>query len=189
MRIAEIFICFALVAGFALAPGLAQAKSNGTYKLGPEDVIEVSVWGDKDLLREIVVRPDGGISFPLVGDLQAGGRTVEQVREEIKKRIVEYVPDASVTVILRKVVSPKIFVMGKVKNAGVFLLGQSMTVVQALAMSGGLSPFAETGNIVIIRNGKDGKQESIPFDYDEISEGKMLNTNIELKPGDTIVVP
>lgn len=173
------------LSGFALAAGITGSG----YKLGPEDVIEISVWGDKDLIREVVVRPDGGISFPLVGDLKAGGLTVDQLRKEIKDKISEYVPDAPVTVIVNKVLSPKVFVMGKVKNPGVFILGQDMTVVQALAMSGGLSPFAETGSIVVIRKTKNGSQKAIHFDYDEIADGKDLNRNISLEPGDTVVVP
>ncbi len=191
MKLTKLLLCFFLVAVIACTPALVRAQYNDKdgYKLGPEDVIEISVWGDKDLIREVVVRPDGGVSFPLAGDLNAGGLTVEQVREEITKRIVEYIPDASVTVILRKVVSPKIFVMGKVKSPGMFTLGQNMSVVQALAMAGGLSPFAEAGSIVVVRQVRTGGQKAIPFDYDDISEGEALETNIMLEPGDTIVVP
>lgn len=191
MKLTKLLLCFFLVAVIACSPALVRAQYNDKdgYKLGPEDVIEISVWGDKDLIREVVVRPDGGISFPLAGDLNAGGLTVEQVREEITKRIVEYIPDASVTVILRKVVSPKIFVMGKVKNPGMFTLGQNMSVVQALAMAGGLSPFAEAGSIIVVRQVRSGGQKAISFDYDDISEGEALETNIMLEPGDTVVVP
>jgi polysaccharide export outer membrane protein len=167
----------------------AQQSVKSGYKLGPEDIIEISVWGDKELVREVVVRPDGGVSFPLVGDLVAGGLTVDELRKEVKKRIVEYVPDAPVTVILRKVESPKVYVMGKVNNPKVLILGQDMTVVQALAVSGGLSPFAASGSIKVVSKLPDGTQQVVKFDYDEFADGENLEQNVQLKPGDTIVVP
>lgn len=167
----------------------AQKAADNAYRLGPEDIVEISVWGDDDLAREVVVRPDGGVSFPLAGDLKAGGRTVSQLREEVRKRIVEYIPDAAVTVILRKVENPKIYVMGKVQNPKMIVMGQQMTVVQALAMSGGLSNFADSGNIVVVRRFPDGKQKVFEFDYDEFADGDNLEQNIILQSGDTIVVP
>ena len=162
---------------------------NGDYRLGPEDIIEISVWGDEELAREVVVRPDGGVSFPLAGDLKAGGLTVNELRDKLKKRIAEFIPDAPVTVILRKVEHPKVYVVGKVNKPAVHVMGQDMTVVQALAMSGGLSPFAESGNIIIVRKKENGSQMVFPFDYDELAEGENLQQNILLKPGDTIIVP
>jgi polysaccharide export outer membrane protein len=191
MKILRFFVCCTFISLLALIPAIAGADTSSAaeYKLGPEDVIEISVWGDKDLIREVVVGPDGNISFPLVGDLKAGGLTVADVRKEIKKRISEYVPDAAITVILSKVISPKVFVMGKVKNPGVFILGQKMTVVQALSMSGGLSPFAESGSIIVVRHLSNGGQEAIHFDYDEIADGENLKSNIYLESGDTIIVP
>ena len=174
---------------FSSQGAFAQLTVNNEYRLGPEDVVEVSVWGDKDLAREVVVRPDGGISFPLAGDLKAGGLTVSELRDELKKRIAEFIPDAPVTVILRTVEHPKVYVMGKVNNPKVHVMGQDMTVVQALAISGGLSPFADSGNIVVLRRNKDGSQKVFPFDYDELANGENLEQNILLQPGDTIVVP
>ncbi|WP_031479022.1 polysaccharide biosynthesis/export family protein [Maridesulfovibrio frigidus] len=167
----------------------AQDGAKDGYRLGPEDIVEISVWGDKELVREVVVRPDGGVSFPLAGDLKAGGLTVEELRKEVKKRIVEFVPDAPVTVILRKVESPKVYVMGKVNNPKVLILGQDMTVVQALAMSGGLSPFASSGNIKVISKLPDGTQTVVTFDYDALADGENLEQNVSLKPGDTVIVP
>ncbi|HAS88682.1 MAG TPA: sugar transporter [Desulfovibrio sp.] len=176
---------------FALSPDEASAQLtvNDEYRLGPEDIVEISVWGDEQLAREVVVRPDGGISFPLAGDMMAGGLTVNELRAKLKERIAEYIPDAPVTVILRKVEAPKVYVMGKVNNPKVHVMGQDMTVVQALAMSGGLSPFAESGNIIIVRREKDGTQKVYRFDYDELAEGENLKQNILLKSGDTVIVP
>ncbi|WP_291327878.1 polysaccharide biosynthesis/export family protein [Desulfovibrio sp. UCD-KL4C] len=167
----------------------AQIISKSGYRLGPEDIIEISVWGDKELVREVVVRPDGGVSFPLAGDLKAGGLTVDELRQEIEKHIVEYVPNAPVTVILRKVESPKVYVMGKVNNPKVLVLGQKLSVVQALAMSGGLSPFAASGSIKVVSRLPDGTQKSVNFDYDEFADGSNLAQNVLLKPGDTVIVP
>ncbi|TIH18579.1 polysaccharide export protein [Marinifilum sp. JC120] len=191
MKTLKLLILCSAVMFFALTPQWASAQLtvNDEYRLGPEDVIEISVWGDEELAREVVVRPDGGVSFPLAGDLKAGGLTVDELREQVKKRIAEFVPDAPVTVILRKVEAPKVYVMGKVNNPKVHVMGQDMTVVQALAMSGGLSPFAESGNIIVVRRNKDGSQKVFNFDYDELAEGESLKQNILLKPGDTIIVP
>ncbi|SME90651.1 polysaccharide biosynthesis/export family protein [Desulfovibrio gilichinskyi] len=167
----------------------AQTYAKDGYRLGPEDVIEISVWGDKELVREVVVRPDGGVSFPLTGDLKAGGLTVDELRKEVQKRIIAFVPDAPVTVILRKVESPKVYVMGKVNNPKVLILGQDISVVQALAMSGGLSPFAASGSIKVISRFPDGTQKVVNFDYDQFADGANLAQNVLLKPGDTVVVP
>lgn len=191
MKILKLFVLYCLVIFFAFPfrGASAQLTENDEYRFGPEDVIEISVWGDDELAREVVVRPDGGVSFPLAGDLKAGGLTVNELREELKKRIAEFIPDAPVTVILRKVEAPKVYVTGKVNKSAVHVMGQDMTVVQALAMSGGLSPFAESGNIIIIRKEGDRAQKIFHFDYDELAEGKNLKQNIYLKPGDTIIVP
>lgn len=191
MKILKLFVVFVVVMliAFKSSGALAQKVEKNGYRLGPEDIVEISVWGDEDLAREVVVRPDGGVSFPLAGDLQAGGLTVDELRENVRKRIVEYIPDAAVTVILRKVESPKVYVMGKVQNPKMFVMGQGMTVVQALALAGGLSPFAESGSIIIVRRSPDGNQKVFAFDYDEFAAGDNLDQNIILNPGDTIVVP
>ncbi|WP_027722505.1 polysaccharide biosynthesis/export family protein [Maridesulfovibrio zosterae] len=191
MKCTKLLLFTVIVIFFAISPSVsgAQEVKKSEYKLGPEDIVEISVWGDDDLAREVVVRPDGGVSFPLVGDLVAGGRTVDDLRKEIRKRIVEYIPDAAVTVILRKVENPKVYVMGKVQNPKMIVMGQDMTVVQALAMAGGLSNFAAAGNISVVRRFPDGSQKVFAFDYDDFADGDNLEQNILLKPGDTVVVP
>lgn len=180
-----VTMLFAAISGGAFA----QIVKDSGYKLGPEDIVEISVWGDEELAREVVVRPDGGVSFPLIGDLKAGGLTIKELREEVRKRIVEFIPDAAVTVILRKVENPKIYIMGKVQNPKMLVMGQDMTVVQALAMSGGLSNFASAGSIIVVRRFPDGSQKVFEFDYDGFADGENLEQNILLMPGDTIVVP
>ncbi len=136
----------------------------------------------------MVVRPDGKISFPLIGEVQASGRTVEKLRQEIVKRISEYLPDPVVTVIATTVNSYKIHVIGKVNRPGTYTSGKVVNVMQALTMAGGFSPFADLDNIGILRE-ENGKQVRIRFNYHDVSKGKHLEQNIYLRSGDVIVVP
>ena len=158
------------------------------YQLGPEDVIEISVWKEPDLTKQIAIRPDGKISYPLIGEVQAAGKTVKELREEISKRLEKFVTDAQVTVILLKTQYYKIYVVGKVNKPGEFLVGRPANVMQALAMAGGLNPFASPSRIVILRRIGD-KEQTLPFDYKAVSRGEFLNQNITLLPGDVVVVP
>ncbi len=158
------------------------------YQLGPEDVVEISVWKEPDLTKQIAIRPDGKISYPLIGEVQAAGKTVKQLREEISKRLEKYVTDAQVTVILLKTQYYKIYVVGKVNKPGEFLVGRPANVMQALAMAGGLTPFASPSKIVIIRK-SGNREETLPFDYKAVSKGEFLEQNITLLPGDVVVVP
>ena len=192
-----------LLLGLALLPALgcaprmsstveAQAAAaqvvEDKYQLGPDDVIEISVWKEPDLTKQIVVRPDGKISYPLIGEVQASGKTVKQMKEEISKRLEKFVTDAQVTVILLKTQYYKIYVIGKVNRPGEFLVGRPANVMQALAMAGGLTPFASPSKIVIIR--KIGNTEqTYPFDYKSVSTGDFMEQNITLVPGDVVVVP
>jgi len=158
------------------------------FYLGPEDELEISVWKDEALTRKVVVRPDGKISFPLIDDILATGRTVEQLQQEIKRKIRVYVPDAPVTVMLVTVNSPKVYVVGKVNRPGVYVMGTTLRVMQVLAMAGGMTTFADEDDILIIRE-ENGQQKFIEFDYGRVAGGKDLEKNIRLKPGDTVVVP
>jgi polysaccharide export outer membrane protein len=158
------------------------------YQLGPDDVVEVSVWKEPDLTKQIVVRPDGKISYPLIGEVQASGKTVKQLREEISKRLEKYVTDAQVTVILLKTQNYKIYVVGKVNKPGEFLVGRPVDVMQALAMAGGLTPFASPSNIVVLRHVGNTEQK-LPFNYKDVSKGLFLEQNVTLIPGDVVVVP
>ena len=173
---------------------LAEAQATAAqvveekYQLGPEDVIEISVWKEPDLTKQITISPDGKISYPLVGDVQVAGKTVKQVREEISKRLEKFVTDAQVTVILLKTQYYKIYVVGKVNKPGEFLVGRPANVMQALAMAGGLTPFASPSKIVILRR-VGGTEQTLPFDYKSVSKGDFLEQNITLLPGDVVVVP
>jgi len=158
------------------------------YQLGPEDVIEISVWKEPDLTKQIAIRPDGKISYPLIGEIQAARKTVKQLREDISQRLEKYVTDAQVTVILLKAQYYKIYVVGKVNKPGEFIVGRPANVMQALAMAGGLTPFASPSRIVIIRRLGDTEQ-TLPFDYKAVSRGQFLEQNVTLLPGDVVVVP
>ena len=158
------------------------------YLLGPEDAIEVSVWKEPDLTKQLVVRPDGKITYPLIGELQASGQTVKQLQDEILKRLEKFVTDAHVTVILLKAQNYKIYVTGKAMRPGEFVIGKPVNVMQAISMAGGLTPFASPGSIMVLRTVA-GKEMVYPFNYKEVAKGQFLEQNRILLPGDVVVVP
>ena len=169
------------------ASTLSADEKDGPYLIGPEDVLEISVWKDPDLTRQVVVRPDGQISFPLIGEVEAGGCSVEILEKKLKKRISEYVPDAVVTVMIVQINSVKIYVVGKVVRPGEYKIGRKINVMQALAMAGGMTSFADENGIVILR-WNNGEQMKIPFNYGRVKKGKNLEQNIWLQDGDVISV-
>lgn len=175
-----------------LAPGSVSGQGMGvdqaTYRVGPEDVLEISVWREDALRKETLVRPDGGISYPLIGDVQAAGKTVAELREEITKRLDKFIPDAVVSVTVIKAGSQRIYVLGKVTRPGEFPVGRSIDVLQALSMSGGLTPFADANGIRIMRRDGD-RQVALPFEYARVVRGERLEQNIQLRAGDVVVVP
>lgn len=179
-----------LLALALLAPGMVMAQQgNGLeYRIGPEDVLHISVWKEKDLDRKVLVRPDGGVSFPLVGDMQVSGRTPLEVQDEIRSRLQRYVPDAEVTVSVDKISGYTVFVLGEVNNPGQFTLGRYVDVVQALTLAGGTTPYASERNMQILRR-QDGREVTYRFDFRDIKRGKQLEQNIVLQSGDVLVVP
>ncbi len=158
------------------------------YRIGPEDVLEIFVWKEPDLQREVLVRPDGGISFPLAGDLEAAGKTPVEVQEELTRRLQKYIPDAVVTVTVTKVAGYRIFVVGKVTKPGQFVVGRYVNVLQALTLAGGLTPYASENKIKIVRKKGDG-EITFPFHYSDVKKGRRLEENILLQSGDVVVVP
>lgn len=167
---------------------LSEANTGANYLLGAEDVLIISVWKDEHLTREVVVRPDGFVSFPLVGDVQAAGRTVEEVRTDIVKRLTKFIPNPQVSVTLTKVLSYRIYVLGRVNKPGEFMVGHTADVLQALSLAGGLTPFAAENDIRIMRR-VNGEQQIFPFRYGEAKKGKDLEHNIVLQRGDVVMVP
>ncbi len=166
----------------------AQQLSGLEYRIGPEDVLHISVWKEDDLDRKVLVRPDGGVSFPLVGDIQVSGRTPLEVQDEIRSRLARYVPDAEVTVSVDKISGYTIFVLGEVNKPGQFTLGRYVDVVQALTLAGGTTPYASERNMQILRR-KDGQEVTYRFDFRDIKRGRNLKQNIILQSGDVVVVP
>lgn len=166
----------------------ATASASPDYRIGPEDVLEISVWREETLQKQALVRPDGGISFPLVGGVQAAGRTAEEIRQEIAVRLKKFIPDPVVSVAVVKLSGYKIYILGKVNRPGEFVVGRYVDVLQALSMAGGLTPFADEDSIKIVRK-VDGNDVVLPFDYSKVRKGRGLEQNIQLRSGDTLVVP
>ncbi len=158
------------------------------YKLNPGDILTITVWKEEDLQRQVIVRPDGAFSFPLTGDVQAEGRSVEEVRQAVAERLERYIPDPVVTVAAEELRGNKVYVIGQVNRPGEFLATGQVDVMQALSMGGGTTTFAQLGDIKILRRAN-GQLIAIPFDYKAVEKGKRLNQNIVLEPGDVVVVP
>jgi polysaccharide biosynthesis/export protein len=159
-----------------------------SYVIGPEDALDISVWRDETLKSAALVRPDGGISFPLAGDMIVAGKTAAQVRDELVKRLEKFIPEPVVTVSVVRVASYRIYVIGRVNKPGDFQAGRNIDVLQALSLAGGMTPFAKEDDIRIIRK-VDGKSVAIPFQYSRIREGGDLSQNITLRSGDVLLVP
>lgn len=160
-----------------------------SYQLRPGDIVAVSVWQEPGLEQLVLVRPDGGISFPLAGDLNAAGLTVRELSTALKERLTKYISDPVVTVTLQEIPGNRIYVIGRVNKPGDFpLVTRGVTVMQALAMAGGLTPFADESKIKVLRKVA-GTERSIPFDYKKVRRGEALEQNIALQAGDVIVVP
>jgi polysaccharide export outer membrane protein len=162
--------------------------ADADYIIGPGDQIGISVWRDENLTRTVVVLSDGKIYFPLIGEIVAGGKTVSQLKQELEKKLARYVSDTGMTVEVKQSNSMIIYVIGRVNVPGRQMLLANTNVLQALAMVGGLNPFADKGKIKIFRQ-EAGKTVMFPFNYDDVSEGRHLETNIDLKRGDVIIVP
>ena len=177
------FIYLALI-GFCTI-GFAAEK---VYHIGPGDVIEISVWKDPELSKNMVVPPDGIISFPLIGSIKVTNQAVHELRKIVAQKLSEFIPEATVTVMLKEINSMKAYVIGKVRNPGEFSIDLESNVMQILSKAGGLTPFASDGNIKIFRR-RGNQIINIPFDYGEVENGKNLQQNIILQPGDVIVVP
>jgi polysaccharide export outer membrane protein len=175
------------VTGAEAAAGVPPPQAGPQYKLGPEDVLRVSVWENKDLTLDLVVRPDGKISMPLIQDVVAEGRTAAELADTIHQRLLVFIKDPQVSVIVLQVNAPKYYVIGNVAKPGTYSLRGETSILQALALAGGFTQFASTRSIKLIRN-TSGKQEVRKVNYndmiDEGGEGNYL-----LKSGDTIVVP
>lgn len=158
------------------------------YVIGPEDQLAILFWRDKDLSAEVAVRPDGRITLPLLNDIVAAGLTPDELRERIQQAASRYVEGPNATVVVKQINSRKVFVTGKVAKPGTYPLMGPTTVLQMIAMAGGLMDFAKSDRIVVMRT-LAGNTETFKFNYKDVSKSKNLQQNIALKPGDTILVP
>jgi len=168
--------------------GIQAAVADPNYVIGPQDVIDISVWKEPELSRSVPVRPDGKISLPLVNDVQAAGLTPAQLGAQITTSLTKYVTNPQVTVIVSQINSQRIYILGEVARAGSYTLLPEMTVLQALSDAGGFTAFANSKKIYVLRQ-DNGKQQKVPFNYKDVVSGKDPSQNITLKPGDTIIVP
>ena len=178
------------VALVSLTLALASSAMSATedYLLQPGDLLMVSVWKEAELTGEVLVRPDGRITVPLAGEIEAGGHSVEDVRSTIDERLRKFIPQPAVTVVLRQSLGNQIFVIGKVNHPGQFPINRPIDVMQALSLAGGMTPFAAVNDIRVLRRDGD-RQIELPFRYEDMVHGHKLAQNIVLRPGDTVVVP
>ena len=164
------------------------ASDSDAYKIQPGDVMEVSVWKEENMIRTVLVRPDGGISFPLAGDIHAAGESVERLGATITERLSKYIPDPVVTVSMQQLSGNKIYVVGKVARPGEYVATSYVDVVQAIAMAGGMTTFASVNKIKIVRRMGENL-EAYSFRFSDIEDGENLEQNIILQSGDIVVVP
>lgn len=169
-------------------PATCIAADEAQYRVNSGDKLFVSVWRDEGLTGEVLVAPDGKCTFPLVGQFDAKGRTLSEIREELSARLVRFIPDPVVTVSLADISGNKIYVVGQVSKPGAYVMNPSLDVMQALSLAGGTTPFADLKSIKILRRNERG-QTALNFRYDDVVRGRDLDQNILLQSGDLIVVP
>ena len=166
----------------------AHAQATAGYTVKPGDTLEISVWKEPDLQRTVLVRPDGAFSFPLVGEVDARGKTVSELNKLVSDRLTKFISDAVVTISVQEIKGNKIYVLGQVNKPGEFIVNPSVNIMQALSMAGGMTPFAATNDIIVIRSSNDG-QRVLKFGYGDVSKGRNLEQNVTLESGDVVVVP
>lgn len=181
-----------IAAWLVIVPAAAQQRESAgvqdSYSVKPGDQLNVSVWGEEDLNRDVLIRPDGGFSFPLAGDMSAAGKTVEQIRVELSERLARYIPNLVATVSVTTINGNRIYVIGQVNDPGTFIMNPSLDVMQALSLAKGTTPFAKVDEIRILRRTDEG-QVVLPFSFTDVSKGRNLDQNVVLQSGDVVVVP
>jgi polysaccharide export outer membrane protein len=187
-RLLPDLMVLGLAALAAVTTGHAQTTAPD-YKLHPGDKVVVGVYDDPKLLpQEMTVSPDGKISYPLVGELQVGGKTIAQIRAEMETRLKKYISEPIATVIVTAVSGNAVYVIGQVLKPGQIVMNPTINVLQALSMAGGANPYAKLDSIIVIRN-TPGGQRVLQFRYGQVSSGKDLAQNVDLESGDVVVVP
>lgn len=186
-----VFVCLLLsfcVVSVTEADNKKSSVNSKSYLLGSEDVIEVLVWKEDAFSRVVIIRPDGKISLPVIGDVQAAGMATEELTEKITEKLKGFIDNPTVTVIVAQINSMKIYIQGEVARPGVYQLKSNTTVIQAISLAGGFSEWAKKNKIVIVRE-LNGKSSRIPVNYEKIIWGKDISQSLILERGDTIIVP
>lgn len=177
----------------APAPGSGTSATKDArdprYVIGNDDVLAISVWNEKELTESVPVRSDGNISMPLIGEVQASGKTPTQLEQDISTKLRAYVTQPDVTVTVMQMNSRKINILGRVKKPGSYPLTTTMTVLDAIALAGGFQDFAKQGKVYVLRQNPGGRESRLPFNYKNVIRGEYPEQNIRLEPHDTIVVP
>lgn len=189
--------CLLMIAGLSAQEKQTKSSSStpagptpsADYVIGRDDVLAINVWKETEISRNVEVRPDGKISLPLVGELQAAGLKPVELQGQITEKLKSYLSNPEVTVIVQEVKSQKFNVMGEVMRPGTYGLSKPMTVLDGLALAGGFRDFAKKSKIYVLRVQADGSRSRVPFNYKKVIKGQAENQNSELEPGDTIVVP
>jgi len=189
-KLASVLVLWACVIlpGLSLADEAAATRLPDLYQVQPGDVLDVGVWGEDDLTREILVRPDGHFSMPLIGEVDARQKTVPELRSELRERFTAFVPDADIHVAVRQLSGNRIYVIGNVARPGEFPIVRPTDVMQVLSIAGGPTSFAALDDIIVLRRTAEG-QNAIPFHYGDVIKGRHLEQNILLQSGDVVVVP
>ena len=177
-----------ILTSFGNADAQEPNRPDASYKVLPGDVLQVSVWKEPDLQLELLVRPDGEISYPLAGAISTRDKSVSDLQTELTARLARFITDPIVTVSIKEVLGNKIYVIGQVNNPGVFIVNPQVDVLQALSMAGGATPFADLDSVRILRR-YNSRQSALSFNYKDVIRGRNLEQNVVLKSGDVVVVP
>lgn len=167
----------------------ADVQANGGYVIGPEDILAINVWKEPDISRSVPVRSDGAISLPLVGEVEAGGKTTVQLEQEITAKLRTYISEPVVAVMVQEMRSKRFNVLGQVAKPGSYLLSSNTTILDAIALAGGFRDFAKQKSIYVLRKNPDGSETRLPFNYKDVVKGKNVEQNAKLLPRDSVVVP
>ncbi len=200
LRLPHLSLCGILLLSLACAgagavaapPASTPARPtapDGAYTVKPGDVLQISVWKEPDLQGPVLVRPDGQFSFPLAGQMDARGKSVQELQQMVTDKLRKYISDPVVTVSVQEIKGNKVYVIGQVNKPGDFVVNPRVDVMQALSMAGGTTPFAALGDIMILRRTDAGQQQALPFRYTDVVRGRNLDQNITLQAGDVVVVP
>ena len=180
--------CMWILMTTAVAAAQPDGGGAARYEVQPSDVLQVSVWREPELTQQVIVRPDGAFSFPIVGEINAVGKTVEELRLELVQALRRIIPDVVVTVSVLEIKGNKVYVIGQVNTPGEFIVNPRVDVIQALSLAGGTTAFASPSEIFVLRR-DNGQQRRLPFNFEAVLRGRDLEQNVLLRSGDVVVVP